>query len=97
MSSEDYKRGVIDATEPLPSPRGLLDCYANSKFSDRRKQLLTKKVTKWVAVGISVSNGKPYAQGYFQDSKESALANKTSDALDLGFVGVFPIEIEVEI
>lgn len=66
-------------------------------LKERRKKLLTKKVTKWVAVGIAPSNGKPYAQGYFQDTKESALANKTGDPGDPTFIGAYPIEIETEI
>lgn len=89
-----YKFGVRQATEPI-IVANLADQYVNDVLSDRRKKLLTKKVTKWVAVAISPSNGKPYAQGYFQDSKESALANKTGDPGDPTFIGVYPIEIEV--
>jgi hypothetical protein len=94
MSTSDYKRGVEDATAPV-SVNTIADAYVNETLSDRRKKLLTKKVTLWVAVGISPTNGKPYAQGYFQDSKEEAFSLKTSDPGDSSFVGVFPFEIEV--
>ena len=100
MTSE-YRRGVEDATNPN-NYTGLalwvgLACTLDDVLTDVRKKLLTKKVTKWVAVAISPSTGKPYAQGYFQDSAESAKANKTSGPGDNTTLGYYPIEIEVPI
>ncbi len=98
--TSDYRRGVEDGTKTLYAgyPNAMVDTQTvNEKLLDRRKELLTKKVTKWVAVGLSPSNGKPYAQGYFQDTKESALANLTGDPSRPDHLGVFPIEIDVPI
>jgi len=89
-----YKYGVKQATEPI-IVSNLADQYVNEVFTDRRKSLLTKKVTKWVAVGLSPSNGKYYSAGYFQDTKEQAIANTSGDPNSSDWTGVFPIEIEV--
>ena len=100
---EGYRRGIEAATAGfthseitiLPVTPGFSSEVLRTFLDNRRKALLTRKVTKWVAVAISPTNGKPYAQGYFQDTKESALNLKTGDPTDQTFIGAFPIEIEV--
>jgi hypothetical protein len=104
MNTSDYRRGVEDALTPITyedvqkatvsSPEAAVNVY-NRISDNRRKTLLTKKVTKWLAVAISPSNGKPYSLGYFQDTKELALNLRTGDPNSTDFIGVFPIEIEV--
>lgn len=111
MTSE-YRRGVEDALKGFECKEvdGMIiptnTLYGGTQFvvdafaalaEKRRKKLLTNTITKWVAVAISPSSGKPYAQGYFQDSKESAFSHKTSDPSDTTYIGVYPIEIEVPI
>lgn len=101
MSTSDYRRGVEDATKPLTPEDIKKSPLASSDIairvydqiaSNRRKSLLTKKVTKWTAVSISPLNGKLYSRGYFLDTEEEAYSQKSNDS---SWVGVFPIEIEI--
>lgn len=100
---EGFKDGVTKATEPiLPENKE----YENARnmhqtlnedisvlLQNRRKALLTKKVTKWIRVyNGSPSILGPYPGDWFYDCKEEAEDKaETSDR----FIGAFPIEIEV--
>jgi hypothetical protein len=101
MSAEydaGYKQGVVDGLDfPLPFIGTYSATFLLEMVEEQRKKLLTKKVTKYVAVTLHPISGKPYARGYFQDTKEEALAYKTPIPNDSLFVGVFPIEIETQL
>ena len=70
-------------------------------LKERRKTLLTKKVTKWFAVYDNFGTGslRIYGEALFGkttlfNTKEEAL--KQLDGVDI-LVGAYPIEIEVEL
>jgi len=96
-----YRQAVGEATEPFP----LLEVpgkTVNNLMEDRRKKLLTKKVTRWLIVIPATEQGcvsDPARQyEYYSsdrllyDSKESAEA--ASVRYEETF-GIFPVEIEV--
>jgi len=53
-----YKFGVRQATEPI-IVANLADQHVNDVLSDRRKKLLSKKVTKWTGIITSEWSGLP--------------------------------------
>jgi hypothetical protein len=92
---EGYKRGVEDATEPFGY--GVLGTTnndttrLNDRLSQRRKQLLTKKVTKWV--GVYAGDEIPLWFGRTVcDSKEQA--DKYYRLIE-NYLGAYPVEIEI--
>lgn len=116
MSSDyeaGYKKGVEEATSPLRY--AAINLYGGKPVSDVlfevRKQLLTKKVTKY-AVVLSRSRGPQRARAYYiygdlHDGRASAehdaegyktVASEVSSKSGLissELHGVFPIEIEI--
>lgn len=98
MSNEDYKRGVKEALD-LPISGGWYSAErVKNIIEDRLRTLLgpPKKVTKWVIVLPAPMHGEEYiSQGRLWDSKEAA--EKFSKLYYVKNVGIFPIEIEVEI
>jgi len=117
MSTSDYKRGVEDATKPMTEddpfyndPKsGSLSYFdfTNTVLSERRKELLTKKVTKWFLVYNNDNTGSLRICGQFTNPwnnegiGKATLYNSREEALaayhTLTIVGAFPIEIEVEL
>lgn len=103
MPTEDYKRGIEQATQPLYlSGEGPLYGHeVNQKLTERRKNLLTKKVTKWINIwetGPSVYDPASvrFGTGVLYDDKSTAEAN-VIDPSRRDFLGTYPIEIETEI
>jgi hypothetical protein len=117
MSNADYKRGVEDATKPMryddpvytdPNRGGLsyFD-FANAVIANRRKTLLTKKVTKWFAVYNNDNSGSLRIVGQFTNGPGNGLGlaelfETEQEALNrikyiTTGVGAFPIEVEVEL
>lgn len=106
--TEDYQRGfrygVTLATEQLYSgydPVTIPIRDINKKLLERRKNLLTKKVTKWINIwetGPSVSDPASvrFGTGVLYDDKSTAEAN-VIDLTRRDFLGTYPIEIETEI
>lgn len=63
-------------------------------LKDRRKELLTKKVTKWVIVLPAPERGEEYiSQGRLWDSKSAA--DRFAELNYAKIVGTYPIEIEL--
>ena len=97
MSTDDYKRGVEDATKPVTEKSLYYFTEVNDLLKSRRKSLLTKKVTKWVNVfscAPSVSDpasAHEYVAGPLHNSEISARLCSQS----YGIVGTYPLEIEV--
>lgn len=89
---EAYRFGVKLATEPI-LPANLADAYVNETFAERRKLLLTRTVTKYVA--IFKGTEKPlFSESNLFDSKGE------SDKLFghvANYLGAYPIEIETDI
>jgi hypothetical protein len=110
MNTEDYKRGVEDATKPLERPlsgSGFFKIHFDAEVEKRRKSLLTKKITKWAAWYNNGGQGFPIFcvyQSWDMGKKEGTtrLWNSEREALDYVStpdfnrpVGVFPFEIEI--
>lgn len=96
MNSEDYKRGVWEASKELtegtlPSSR-LFKVAFDEEMRLRRKKLLTKRVTKWTGVITSEWGGKPAILDLC-DSFEEANGFLLKNPKPLA--GPIPIEIEV--
>ena len=103
MNSEDYKRGVLEASKELiegtlPSSR-LFKVAFDEEMRLRRKKLLTKKVTKWI--GVYGSPERLYPSDYFYTSKEEAdsafKTNQESQEIEINpqYLGAYPVEIDV--
>ena len=94
MSNADYKRGVEDALANLPFNIGTYTPgYIQAKMDERRERLLTKKVTKWVNVWASEGG---YVTGQTRLCGSEEYARSTASALPReGYLGTYPIEIEV--
>ena len=104
MSTEDYKRGVEDATKLLTydewkevlnhpeasKPSANAPDLARIAQELRRKKLLTKKVTKWVRVYVHNATGEPSPGSIFYDSQSAALNNTTAP-----IHSAVPVEIEL--
>jgi len=103
MSTEDYKRGVEDGTKSLTGSVAarriqgyqfagvpLIDML-NEALEDRRKSLLTKKVTKWTGVIKSNYSGNPCLLDLFDSEAEVNYYYTISPAL------CPPIKIEIEV
>lgn len=98
---EAYKMGVKDATEPLSST---IDArtdwnryFFNQQMRDRRKSLLTKKVTKWALVYCGPSVADP-ARQYFGSALLCDTEEEEADRCKEDHqIGPYPIEIETEI
>ena len=101
-----YKQGVLDATAPMkegdpvyndPSLGSLSFFeFTNYFLADRRKNLISKKVTKWVNVGrvepcVCDPSSVRWGYGTLYDDKVTAESNSWSPA---GYIGTYPIEIE---
>ena len=102
---EAYVFGVKKATEPI-SVNNIADAYVNNTLADRRKILLTKKVTKWFAVYNNDGSGSLRVVGQFTNylgngRGNAELFDTEEKALDrligLDAVGAFPFEVEVEL
>jgi hypothetical protein len=105
---EAYAFGVKQATEPLREYPGK-NCdltpgscqartfgeFANAVLADRRKRLLTKKVTKWTNVYFKPGSGD-LSVGCTADSELEAKAVKGGPGCG-NYVGTFPFEVEVEL
>ena len=111
---QGYKRGVIDAGEKILNDmplRGITDAVDLLNEIPRwlRKNLLTKKVTKWFAVYNNEGSGGLRIVGQFTNSPGNGLGNaELFDTKEeaLAFlnvfeiavpVGAFPFEVEVEL
>ena len=106
MSTDDYKRGVLDATVRISDAEGSdfgfyneKAGYLNDLLSQRRKKLLTKKVTKWANVysylaSVSDPANVKFGGASLYDTKETAEKYAFGT---IGLIGTYPIEIEVEI
>jgi hypothetical protein len=105
-----YRFGIKQATEPVQGdlagePAG---DFVNAFLQQRRKHLLTKKVTKWACV-VSRSrrdgDGLPPAYSVYGDLHEGKTSAQQTivsvggphDEVRTHIVGVFPVEIEVPI
>jgi hypothetical protein len=98
MSQADYKRGVEDATKP--SSRGeviLCNGVIDVFLKNRLKNLLTKKVPKWVIVvkRSDITREEFVDSGRLWDSKSAAERYITLSLPESEVLGVFPIEIDV--
>lgn len=90
---EGYKQGVIDATVFAPLDEVCHFSTTTDLLADRRKKLLTKKVTKWVNV---YQVGEVFGPGdWLYGSKEEAEAKLHQERPLTKRVGTYPIEIEV--
>lgn len=105
MGNADYKRGIEQATQPLYlSNEGPIYGYeVNQKLAGRRKNLLTKKVTKWINIYCNFGTvDDPAALHEFAsgtlvyDTREAATCATTFKQA-CAYVGTYPIEIETEI
>ncbi len=98
---DGYRQGVMAATNPenfvgkylRPGGTPVVDILHSI-----RKELLSKKVTKWVNVGRvdpSVSDPAAVRFGYgtFYDDKSTAESNVWSCG---NYIGTYPVEIEEE-
>ena len=98
MNSEDYKRGVLEASKELiegtlPSSR-LFKVAFDEEMRLRRKKLLTKKVTKWTGIITSEWSGLPTILDLCdtEDEVKGFLAENPKP-----LTKAIPIEIETEI
>lgn len=74
MSQDDYKRGVEDGTKTLFVETGSVfyrPSEINAALENRRKSLLTKKVTRWV--NVYSDNGHINTAPWTFDSKEESI------------------------
>jgi len=92
---EAYVFGVKKATEPI-SVNNIADAYVNNTLADRRKILLTKKVTKWVNFYINEGTIQTGLKSVY-DSEQEAKKYTTFPDLCFTYIGTFPVEIEVEL
>lgn len=105
MSTSDYRRGVEDATKPIlyediqkstvsSLPEAASNVY-NRIVERRRKELLTKKVTKWV--NIYQNDAGEVQTGYRStyESRGAAAANTKYPDMGYKYIGTYPIEIEL--
>jgi hypothetical protein len=94
MSEADYKRGVLDGTQPFPEPYMFPVNYSteaiNTGLLARRKKLLTKKVTKWFNV---YNHGSQLNLSTCLWDSDIEARRDSSPYL----IGTYPVEIEVEI
>lgn len=99
-----YRQGVLDATVPISDEKYAgyhfcgtpVESVFNGFLRDRRQNLMSRKVTKWVNVGrpepsVSDPASIRYGYGTLYDDKSTAEANIWSMG---GYIGTFPIEIE---
>ena len=98
MNSEDYKRGVLEASKELiegtlPSSR-LFKVAFDEEMRLRRKKLLTKKVTKWTGIITSEWSGLPTILELC-DTEEEVKKFLAKNPKPL--TKAIPIEIETEI
>lgn len=102
--TSDYKRGVEDALTPMREDdptyndpnKGCLSYFefTNEFLKDRLKRLLTKKVTKWVAVyNQNGATFRPCYTSHVFDTYEEA----TRSSGCVPCVATVPVEIEVPI
>ena len=100
---EGYRIGVNKATEDftyeevhdLPITEGFNGGVLRTFLANRRKALLTKKVTKWVVVlKAGKFSEESVSQGRLFDTREGAERYVKAQVGD-SCLGVFPIEIEV--
>lgn len=96
---DGYKQGVEDATQPFTTddfsgcPITGIGNFNTTILPDRRKKLLTKKVTKWVNVW-GTETAAYIGRTALYNSKEVAWG--TAKVLDLSnYLGTYSIEIEV--
>jgi hypothetical protein len=103
MSDSDYKRGVEDATKAfsydeitvLPVTEGFNSNVLRTFLNNRRKKLLTRKVTKWVNIYTdSQLAWSPLHQGFgLYDSEDLAKAQNPESWT--GYLGTYPVEIDL--
>ena len=99
-----YKQGVVDGTRLLgPREKNAITstCWPELEVQNildqRRTELLTRKVTKWVNVyqttcpSVSDPAGVRIGYGFLYDTKDSALGNLESFR---DYAGTYPIEID---
>ena len=94
MSTEDYKRGVEDATDTkLWVGAGLKSGGepVAEILAEIRKKLLTKKVIKWTGVIKSNYSGQPCLLDLYDDEAEIKYYYTISTAL------CPPIKLEIEV
>ena len=92
---EGYKQGVEDGTDPMYVGEGLLSISVgaiNHDLDQRRKKLLTKKVTKWTGIITSDLSKQPTILE-LTDTKEEIEHFLGINSKPLA--GPIPIEIEV--
>ena len=100
--TSDYRRGVEDATKPLDVGEHMSlgssvgrSAPTEKILANRRKSLLTKKVTRWVNLYNDASG-----HGYHYPTKKQAEQGRSLPGngwLGDHYIGTFPIEIEVPI
>jgi hypothetical protein len=94
---EAYKYGVEKATKPFDGyqQQTLPLSQFNQILDERRKTLLTRKMTKWIIAMPGKSGYEEYIhQGRFYDSREAA-EKFSLQHLGSAILGVFPVEIEL--
>ena len=103
-----YKQGVVDGTRLLGLKEAgrisgsiFPELATQNVLDDRRKELLTRKVTKWVNVYrwpffYGVSSPRLAASSNVYDTKEEAIeASRDAHGLvSIYTVGTYPIEID---
>jgi len=102
MSDSDYKRGVEDATKEfsydeitvLPVTEGFNSNVLRTFLNNRRKKLLTRKVTKWTNVyrinDEYFKTGQEVLYNTEQKAREAAMIG-----LSLTYLGTYPVEIDL--
>lgn len=99
--TSEYRRGVEDATKPFKFEGLGTTSYdttrLNIRLSERRKILLTKKVTKWVNIYRNSEGSIRTGFHSVYDSKGLAKENSTYPDYGFTYVDSYPIEIEVPI
>jgi hypothetical protein len=106
MNTSDYRRGVEDALTPITyedvqkatvsSPEAAVNVY-NRISDNRRKTLLTKKVTKWAnAYHLIYIDVIQTSQGTYPSKQEAEAKNRATYVDNARvYLGAYPIEIEV--
>ena len=96
MSMSDYRRGVEDATKPLNlNPlTGHSASEIDEIVAERRKALLTRKVTKWVNIYQSNSDGVISSGGVHASEDFARALVDGYKSSRLKYLGAYPIEIE---
>ena len=91
---EGYKNGIRVATAPI-DVYNVADLYVNEILEHRRKELLTKKVTKWVRICYDSNNGVlvVYPGSFLYNTEQEALGGPA--AWEKIKTTAHPIEIEV--